>query len=63
MFNLYEVILVNDQPTTCPKCDTRTEIVLSLDHTIEKTQFHKCNFEGGKFEFGAEEDLDIENQP
>jgi hypothetical protein len=62
MYNLYEVILIGDQPTTCPKCGARTEIVLSLDHTIEKTQFHKCLFESCKYEFVAEEYLDIEYQ-
>lgn len=50
MQNYSEVFIFTDQPTTCPKCGTRTDITLDLFLTSEKTQHHiclsaKCNFE------------------
>ena len=59
MYNLNEVYIISDQPTTCPKCGARTEIILSLDYTIEKTQFLKCLFESCKYEFVMQEDIDF----
>lgn len=52
-----EVYLYTDQPTTCPKCGMRTDILLDLTHTIEKTQLHKCLSKSCGFEFIVEEDL------
>lgn len=49
-----EVYLYTDQPTTCPKCGLRTDILLDLTHTIEKTQLHKCLSKSCSFEFVVE---------
>jgi len=62
MYNLFEVYIYTDQPTTCPKCGSRTEIVLTLDQTPEHTQYHKCSFESCNYEFIIEEDLDLSYQ-
>ncbi len=40
LFN--EVFVRTDQPTTCPFCGNRTEIILDLSHTIDQTQIHQC---------------------
>ncbi len=41
--NIYdEVLILSEQPTTCPSCGGRTEIILDLSHTQEGTQIHKC---------------------
>ncbi len=57
MYNLNDVYLFSDQPTTCPICSSRTEIVLSLSDTIEQTQFHKCNDKSCQYEFVIQEDV------
>jgi hypothetical protein len=36
------VYLYSDQPTTCPTCGARTEILLDLSHTRVMTQIHGC---------------------
>ncbi len=41
MYN--EVFLYTDQPTTCPKCGSRTEIILDLSHSKNHTQVHQCH--------------------
>ncbi len=38
----YSVFFRTDQPTTCPKCGNRTEILLDLSHTLNETQLHEC---------------------
>ena len=40
--NNSEVFLFSEQPTTCSKCGSRTEITLDLYETPEKTQHRKC---------------------
>ncbi len=42
-----EVFLSSDQPTTCPKCGRRTEIVSE----VENTQLHKCPSPNCSFKF------------
>jgi hypothetical protein len=37
-----EVQILSEQPTNCSKCGVRTEIILDLSHTKDKTQIHKC---------------------
>jgi len=34
--------LMGDQPTTCPICGARTDIVSDLSHTKLKLQIHEC---------------------
>ena len=31
-----------DQPTTCPHCGSRTEILLDITDSPDQTQIHKC---------------------
>ena len=40
--NYSQVFIYSEQPTTCPECGTRTEIILDLSHTMDQTQVHKC---------------------
>lgn len=40
MYN--KVFLYSDQPTTCPKCGSRTEIIFDLSHSINQSQVHQC---------------------
>lgn len=42
-----EIFLSSDQPTTCPKCGNRTEIIKDL----VVSQHHKCLSEKCHFEF------------
>lgn len=51
-----EIFLFSDQPTTCPKCGLRTEIILDLIKSLEKTQLHKCPSPKCGFEFLKQED-------
>lgn len=45
-----EIFLSSDQPTTCPKCGNRTEIVNAFD----ASQKHKCLSEDCSFQFVLE---------
>ncbi len=40
MYN--EVFLYNANPTTCPKCGSRTQIIFDLSHSKDQTQVHQC---------------------
>ncbi len=51
-----EVFTYTDQPTTCPKCGSRSEIFLDLFNTQEKTQHHKCLYKNCNFKFIVEVD-------
>jgi hypothetical protein len=42
MIEYNEVLIYSDQPQTCPKCGSRTDILLDLSHTSSQTQIHKC---------------------
>ena len=42
MINFQEVYIVADQPTSCPQCGSRTDILLDLSHIRNQTQIHKC---------------------
>jgi hypothetical protein len=52
-----EIFLASDQPTTCPKCGTRTEII----NDLETSQLHECASKECSFrfilEFEEEEEL------
>ena len=54
MIDYFEVYLFSDQPTTCPKCGSRTEITLDLFIIPEQTQYHICLSEKCCFEFFVE---------
>lgn len=52
------VFLINDQPTTCPECGRRTEILSEGIRAGVHTEIHRCPGEDCKFEFVAVEDAD-----
>ena len=58
MIDYFKVYIFNDQPTTCPKCGSRTEITLDLFETQEQTQHHNCLSVNCKFEFVMQKDVD-----
>lgn len=37
-----EMFLISDQPTTCPKCGVRTEIILNLFDSETDLQVNVC---------------------
>lgn len=61
MINFSEVFIYSDQPTTCPKCGLRSEIILDLSHTKDQTQIHKCPNQKCQFEFVMQYDEDFDN--
>jgi hypothetical protein len=50
--NDLDVFLVGDQPTTCPICGARTEIL----YEFKKTQIHLCLDRRCRYEFLVEDD-------
>lgn len=46
--NLY---IACDQPTHCPLCGARTEVLLDFSHTFNQVQAHKCLDDNCAFEF------------
>jgi len=60
MINFSEIFISSEQPTTCPKCGARTEILLDFSHTKDETQIHKCLDENCSKEFIVQQDKDFE---
>ena len=54
------IYIYSEQPTNCPKCGCRTEIIADFSHTITQRQIHKCDF-NCKYAFVIEHDIDFEN--
>ena len=52
------VFLCGDQPTTCPKCGVRTDILLDMSHTRYGTQIHLCENDRCNFMFVQIEDIE-----
>ena len=61
MINFSEVYIYSDQPTCCPICGVRTEILLDLSHTKDQTQIHKCPNQKCEYEFVIQYDEDFDN--
>jgi hypothetical protein len=59
--NLYKIMEVHsEQPTTCPKCGARTEILFDLGHSINVTQIHEClNTLCGNIFVAVSDDIDV----
>lgn len=55
MINIISIFSFSDQPTTCPQCGLRTEIVVDNFDTPAKTQEHRCPSADCGFEFIIEE--------
>jgi len=56
MIDFQEVLIINDQPTTCPKCGMRTEVVLDLSHITNQIQINRCFNEECNCQFVVEKD-------
>jgi len=61
MIDFSTIYIYSDQPTTCPKCMSRSEIILDLSHTKDETQVHRCNLKTCSFEFVMQYDDEIFN--
>lgn len=57
MKNTNEILLINDQPVTCPKCGNRTSFSEKLIDNFKNLQFHKCLSNNCKFEFKSIEEI------
>jgi hypothetical protein len=58
----HEVMIYSDQPQTCNICGARTEIILDLSHTKNKSQVHQCLNAKCCNRFVVEADNDIDNR-
>jgi hypothetical protein len=38
----FEIFLMNDQPTTCPKCGCRTDHICDLPDSVTLSELHIC---------------------
>ncbi|MBP6565770.1 MAG: hypothetical protein KA270_01315 [Saprospiraceae bacterium] len=54
MIDFQQVYDLSDQPTTCPKCGIRTEILLELKLKTKGIQVHRCLGKNCTFEFSSE---------
>ena len=61
MIDFQEVYIRTEQPTTCPKCSSRTKILMDLSHTKDETEIHKCLDPRCKEEFVVQYDTDFDN--
>lgn len=61
MITYSEVYIYSDQPVTCPRCGTRSEVLLNLSHTIDKTEVHLCIQANCGYEFVMMDDDDFDN--
>lgn len=52
-----DIHLYSDQPTTCPKCGSRTEILFEFLNE-QNTQLHLCRVINCQHKFYIEEDID-----
>ena len=57
-----ELQILSEQPTSCSKCGVRTEIILDLSHTLNKTQVHRCLNTTCQNTFVTEYDVDFDNE-
>ncbi|WP_111610197.1 ogr/Delta-like zinc finger family protein [Algoriphagus yeomjeoni] len=50
--------LSSDQPTTCPHCGLRTEIISDQSHTNSQIQIHQCPDTSCGFQFVVTNDVE-----
>jgi hypothetical protein len=62
MINFSEVYIFSDQPTTCPKCSARKNILMDFSHTKDQTEIHQCLDQNCKYEFVMQYDEEFENK-
>ncbi len=51
-----ETYYYSDQPSTCPKCGCRTDVVLDMSHTMGMLQVEMCL--GCGYKFFVQDDID-----
>lgn len=61
MIDYKDVFIYSDQPTTCPKCQWRSEIIMDMAHTNKGTEIHLCINPACHFEFIMQQDSDFED--
>jgi hypothetical protein len=61
MINFSEVYIYSDQPTICPQCSSRADILMDFSHTLEKTEVHQCLDNNCKYEFVIKYDKEFED--
>jgi hypothetical protein len=54
----YHVFFMSDQPTTCPYCGARTDIIADFMHTSYKVQINECPDPACGSIFIEEDDID-----
>jgi len=54
------VFLISDQPTTCPLCGCRSEIVHEFKWLVSKPQINHCLSAGCEYWFVTEEKLQFQ---
>ena len=59
MIDFKEVIVCTEQPVTCTKCGSRTEITLDLSHINNQVQVHQCLNYLCKNQFVVESDKEL----
>lgn len=50
------VFIFSDQPTQCPKCGNRTEVIFDLSHSVNQTQIHECLTQNCRYQFVMQKD-------
>lgn len=62
MIDFINTFLAGDQPTTCPKCGTRTDFYDEISPVSNKPiQLHTCLSVICKFRFVVEFDFELDN--
>lgn len=59
MIDYKEVMIYSDQPQTCPRCGSRTEIIFDLSHINTQSQVDKCLNNKCDNEFVVENDNEL----
>ncbi len=61
MIDFYSIYLYCEQPSTCPTCGVRTEIIIEWSHTNCEADIHRCLNPDCLREFLMGEDEDFWN--
>ena len=54
MIDFHQIYDLSDQPTTCPKCGTRTEILMEVKLKTKGIQVHRCLGKNCTLKFSSE---------
>lgn len=61
MIDYSEVNIYSEQPTVCPICGARSEVIMNLNHTNDKIEVHLCPDMHCKYEFIMQYDKEFDN--